>query len=99
MSLFAKSPGHDLASTQPPVFLPSGQPTVAELERNRGSDGIGPNNHRLPISEVNLGAVVSGIVEERNAERGSRFRNGHAESEWDGVGLIPAIRRPANPKR
>src|ERR1700704_566036 len=80
---------------QLPIFLPAGQVPLAELQRKRGVDRVESGNARRSIGEIEFRASPSGVIDQWHAERGRSLSRRHAEGEGNGVGLEPAIGRPA----
>src|SRR5262245_52353661 len=80
-----------------PVFRPPGQVAFAELERKGRVGWIEAGDGWRSEGEEDFRAGPAGMVDQRHAERGLRLVGRHAEGEGNGVGLRPAIGRPAHP--
>src|SRR6516164_10938546 len=82
---------------QAPILLPAGQSAIAELERERRCDRVGPKDAGLPVGDIDFGAVAARVVEERHSECRARLLEGHAEGEGVGVRWLPPPRGPQSP--
>src|SRR5262249_15477470 len=84
---------------QAPILFPSRQLPVAKLQRKGGIGRIETGYARRSIGEIDLRASLTGVVDERHAERDRNLLGGHAEGERRRIGFSSAKGGPADAKR